>query len=91
MGRSKRFIGTPSARSMTCSEATSRRAGELQERAQRGQAQIAAAHRVVALLLQVVEERQDQVGRRYPPSAARSAPCPDACCAKSRNSIMASR
>ena len=35
---------------------------ELEERTQRCQPQIAAAHRVVPLLLQVVQERQDQIG-----------------------------
>ena len=37
-------------------------AGELQERAQRGQPQVAAANRVVPLVLQVIQERQDQLG-----------------------------
>ena len=35
-------------------------AGELQERTQRGQSQVAAANPVMPLLLQIIEERQDQ-------------------------------
>jgi hypothetical protein len=36
-------------------------AGELQERTQRGQPQVAAANRVVSLALQMIQERQDQI------------------------------
>ena len=38
-------------------------AGELQERAKCRQPRIATAHRVASLVLQVVEERQDQLRR----------------------------
>jgi len=35
--------------------------GELQERTQRGEAQVAAVHRIAAPLLQIIEEGQEQV------------------------------
>ena len=62
IGRSKRFIGTASARSTTCSEDTSRRPANFRNARSAVSRRLRLRTVLCRFVLQMVQERQDQLG-----------------------------